>query len=169
LIGALNLLLDAGYITNTVLEWQLDDIAKYDVMVIPEWEFISESNKQKLLSFAENGGKLVIMGVECCAQFMKAKGEKAEVKEYNLHCYTVDKNGKFATLIGDSCDKAKILELKEGSGGIYSFHDTGKKVSAAYRIDDFGKGKVAYIPFDFGSLYFGKRNFVMKLLQSSRL
>lgn len=169
LTGALNLFLDAGYITNTVLEWQLDDIAKYDVMVIPEWEYISDSNKQKLLSFAKNGGKLVIIGVECCTQFLKLNGEKADVKEYNIHCYTVDKNGQFATLIRNGENKAEILKLQGGAGGIYSFHDTRNKVSSAYRIDDLGKGKIAYIPFDFGSLYFERRNFVYKNLISEIL
>lgn len=164
LIGALNLIVDAGYTVNTVLEWQLDGIAKYDIMVIPEWEYISDINKQKLLSFAENGGNLVIIGAECCAQFLELKGEKADFKEYNAHCYTVDKNGSFATLIKNGENKAEILKLQGGNGGIYSFHDTRNKVSSAYRIDDSGKGKIAYIPFDFGSLYFDKRNFVYKNL-----
>jgi len=61
LIGTLNALLDAQFTANVLMEYQLDCADNYEAVVIPQWEFISDENKKKLLHYAENGGNLVVI------------------------------------------------------------------------------------------------------------
>lgn len=160
LIGALNVLLDSGYTANIVLEWQLDQIDSYEMLVIPEWEFISEENKKKLIAYAENGGKLIVMGAACSAQFAEQIGRSVETTEAPI-AFIRDKDGYYATLRLEKAVTVPLCDLKKGSGFVYDWSGREEMVPS-YDIQSYGNGTIAFIPFDLGSIYFDIRGFVFR-------
>lgn len=175
--GTLNALLDCQYTVDMILEYQLDTMQKYDIVVIPQWKYISDENKQKLISYANNGGHLVVIGPQVCQQFGKLCGsDLGEITEMK-YCYIKDKNNLFAHLAdyfdnqSDPDCHIPILDLKNGEGGLYLWPDLRYLTYPAYRTDSYGAGSVTYIPFDFGSCYnhacnFIYQNFLSEILES---
>lgn len=161
LTGALNVILDAGYTANIVLEWQLDEIQKYDVMVIPEWKFISDENKQKLINYAQAGGNLVVIGVECSRQFSLLSGDAGEILEVG-QAFIRDHSGCYASIKKGKDETVKIYRFAEGEGELFSTWDDRYKIAPSYRTADMGEGKIAYIPFNLGSLYYNVRGFAYR-------
>jgi len=49
--------------------------------------------------------------------------------------------------------KGVAVDVKKGEGYIYNNHDRRDYIAPSYRIDDIGMGKIAFIPFDFGTNY----------------
>lgn len=166
LIGTLNCVLSAQYTVNIVMEYQADTFSEYAIMIIPEWKQLCSAEKKKLLQYAENGGNLVVIGAELSRQlgalcgftfgeiehdadnlYKNAAGELVRGKRY----YFMDDDGGFEQVVGD------ILDLKCGCGSLYENNDLRDGVLPAYRISEFGKGQVAFVPFDLGSNYFTTR------------
>lgn len=164
LIGALNLVLDAGYTANIVLEYQLDSLSNYDIAVVPEWEFISDDNKNKLLNYARSGGKLLIIGAHLSEQFGK-------ITDYNVKAS--DGTPKFIMDDGGYFSKIRIetAELPDGEDVLYSDADLRCASIPSYSLKEYGDGKIAYIPFGLGTIYndiksFITVNFMKKVLGS---
>jgi len=178
LIGVLNCILDGQYTAGIVFEYQLDEIEKYDSLVIPEWKYISDANKEKLLKYAENGGNLVIIGTKCCLQFseLTGKGFRMVREEESAQLNENDNRGTYEWILGDDglftgtiCD---IVDLGEGEGYLYSNHDLRDADVPAYRVDEYGSGKILFIPFDLGTTYFDGRtynmvNYLKKVLRNA--
>jgi len=154
LIGALNCILDARYTANVILEYQIDTLSDYDIVVIPEWEFMNDEIKNKFLEYAENGGKLLIIGAKLSEQFGKLTGENIKPADEKEIRYIVSKTGEFAQVTG----AAAVLE--SGEEYLYSKHDVRYKSIPAYSIKEYGKGKISYIPMDFGTVYSGRKSFI---------
>lgn len=153
LIGALNLVLDAGYTANVVLEYQLDSLSNYDIAVIPEWEFISADNKNKLLNYARSGGKLLIIGANLSEQFGK-------ITDYNVKAS--DGTPKFIMDDGGYFSKIRIetAELPDGEDVLYSDADLRYSSIPSYSVKEYGDGKIAYIPFGLGTIYNDTKSFI---------
>ncbi|MBR4072795.1 MAG: alpha-L-fucosidase [Clostridia bacterium] len=172
LIGTLNAVLDAQFTANVLLEYQLENSDGYEAVIIPQWEFISDENKKKLLNYAENGGNLVVIGAECSRQFAELAGVKTGKMKDMKYAYIMDDDGGFADLGAFwSRDNVQVLDLQVGEEFIYSNHDLRDTALPAFRIENIGKGKIAFIPFDFGSLYFGDsksyiaKNYLSRILK----
>lgn len=138
---------DCEYTADFVMEHQLDDISKYDVMVVSEWDNISDCFKKILVDYAKNGGNLLVVGAEACSQFGKITG--ADFSE-------VQKDANYLALVDDAFVRFKgsFIDLKKGTKDVYFNLDLRDTVGAPmYRTDDYGKGKIAYIPFDLGKAY----------------
>jgi len=172
LIGTLNALLDAQFTANVLMEYQLDCADNYEAVVIPQWEFISDENKKKLLHYAENGGNLVVIGAECSRQFAELSDiAVGEIKAMD-RAYIMSDDGNFAALAPFNAEyKANILDLKTGCESIYFNNDLRDNLPPAYRIESIGKGSIAFIPFDFGDMYAGDarsyiaEDYISKILQ----
>lgn len=172
LIGMLNAVLDAQYTANIVLEYQIDTLSCYDIIVVPQWEHISKNNKETLLNYAKNGGNLIIVGAECTRQFSKfCSGNFGEVGEFN-RAYISDDDGGFAGIgnFGIKKETCSILDLVTGDENLYKNQDLRDAFIPAYRIDTIQQGKIAWIPFDFGTDYSDSRtyihsNFVKKIMK----
>ena len=156
LIGCLNAVLDAQYPTNVVLEHQLGELAGYDFVVIPEWLDISDENKKKLLSYAEAGGNLVILGAECCQQFGQLAGESFGDPIEMPQKFLLDPDGCFHMI-----SEGRLLVLPEGGEPLYSNKDLRDESHPAYRISAFGKGNIAYIPFDLATSYHTNESYIL--------
>lgn len=165
LVGTVNAFLDAQYTVNIVYEYQLDECFDYELLVIPQWEYISDTNKAKLIKYAENGGKLVIIGAECCKQFGSLINEEFDVIK-DLKQFFICSNDLFASCgsleiqesnYSDKENKREYLavcNLKKGNGNIYSSQDIGSAILPSYRTDNCSKGTITFIPFDFGTDYY---------------
>jgi len=158
LIGALNCILDAQYTANVVLEYQMDKLADYDIVVVPQWKYIGAEVKTALLEYAEKGGKLVLMGAECCMQFGELTGKnftKAKDVEYR---YILNDDGNFAKIEGN-----EFVCLGTGNEVFYHNNDIrdAEENMPAYRVDSWGEGKILFIPFNLGSYYFNVRSYIM--------
>lgn len=164
LIGALNLLLEAGYTANVMLEWQLESIDQYEAVVVPEWAYIREENKKKLIHYAKKGGNLILIGVECCRQFAELLGETGAVLEKE-QVFLRDKNGCIASVKRPSERTVPLFWLESGAEEanakclLTEKTETSEKRMLAYRTDLVEKGRIAWIPFDLGSLYAQVRGF----------
>lgn len=163
--GTVNALLDLQYTANIIFEYQLDSASKYEAIVIPQWENISAENKTKLLKYSENGGKLIVIGAQCCKQFGDLSGAHFELKDGFGGLY-VRNNGLFA-LCNNSCAsenpvKESVCDLKEGKGYLYSAVDDSYGIMPAYRTDKIGNGTVTFIPFSFGNDYFNASSNVLQ-------
>ncbi len=167
LIGAINAVLSAQYTANVVLEYQIDTLSYYEIIVVPEWKKMCDNEKEKLIAYAENGGNLIVFGAELSKQigemcsfnfgeidkegdslFKNPAGELYREK----YRYIMDEDGGFEQINGD------FLDLKSGEGYIYYDTDIRNEYLPSYRMLPYGKGKIAFIPFDFGKNYFELRS-----------
>ena len=104
-----------------------------------------------------------MVGVEASRQFGELlHANLGEVLEMPA-AYIMAEDGTFA-LIGSLGEKVKVLDVKKGSEWIYRNYDVRDTGVPAYRIDVCGKGKIAYLPFDFGDLYFDARSYASQAL-----
>ena len=154
LIGALNCILDAQYTANIILEYQIDTLENYDIVVVPEWEFMNEDIKNKFLKYAENGGKLLVIGAKLSEQFGGLTGEKIKLADEKEVKYIMSETGEFSQITGS----AAILE--SGEEFMYSNHDMRYKSIPAYSVKEYGKGVISYIPFDLGTIYSSRKSFI---------
>lgn len=176
IIGALNAVLDAQYTAGIIMEYQTDALLNYDIVLVPEWENISDEMTNALVEYAKSGGNLVLVGASCCASFGKLL-EKDFGEIYERRAFIFDEDGNFSGVSGTNdtfstrARKCRVLDIKNGDERLYSNGDLRDEWLYAYRIDNCENGKVAFIPFDFGSDYFDGRtyihiNFIKKLLHS---
>lgn len=162
LIGALNLVLDSQYTANVILEYQLDNLGDYEIVLVPEWKYMSDKTKEKLADYARNGGNLVITGAELSKQFGELLGmDFGEIKNFE-QVRILDDNGCFIGITDvlfkkERCD---VLDLKTGNEMLYETSDLRDPLMPSYRIENLGNGKITWIPFDMGYLYHHARTYI---------
>lgn len=147
--GTLAALLDNGFTADVVLEYQIDGISKYEAVVIPEWDLMSDEIKNKFIKYAENGGNLVVIGAELTTQFTGAE----QTEDLRI---IMDKTGSPMQI-------GKTAALKNGIKNMYSRFDLRFETdNAAYKTEETGNGSVTYIPFDLGSLYASGSHYIIR-------
>ncbi len=166
LVGTLNAVLDAQYTLNVLCDYQADRFEEYDIMLVPEWDDVGADMRKKLLSYAERGGKLVLLGNKASRAFGDEIGtEFGELKTLPA-AYLLGDDGCFAAVnkAGGGGDKASVdvIDLLRGEGTIYTNADLRDAALPAYRIDEYGKGKIAYIPYDFGYCFGSGRSYTIR-------
>lgn len=154
LIGALNCILDAQYTANVILEYQIDTLSDYDIVVIPEWEFMRDEIKNKFLEYAEKGGKLLVIGAKLSEQFGKITGEKITLLNEDEPRYIMNDDGEFAQITGNAA------ELESGEEKMYSASDIRYESIPAYSVKKYGEGIISYIPFNLGTIYVKRKSFI---------
>lgn len=154
IIGMLNCILDAQYTANIVLDYQTDKISEYDIIVVPEWEYMSDKIIKALLGYAKDGGNLIIAGAELTAQIGKASGKVFGEIIADYSWFLSGDDGNFA-----GC-KGKFTDLRDGNEFVYFNNDIRDRGMAAYSIENYGKGRIAFIPFDLGSISFSYPNYI---------
>lgn len=145
--GALNCILDAQYTLNVVMEHQLDSIHNYDILVIPEWTCMSGQTKRQLLAYSEAGGNLVIIGAQLCRQYGELTGTEFGPIQSDAKKAIASTDGYLVNISSD------FIDLKSGSGVIYSNADLRDAELPGFRTDAWGKGRITYIPFNLGTAY----------------
>ncbi|MBQ8249207.1 MAG: alpha-L-fucosidase [Clostridia bacterium] len=172
LVGALNATLDAQYTLNVLCDYQADRFDEYNIMLVPEWDDIGDDMRRKLLAYAERGGKLVLLGAKACRSFGDMIGTKFGETVTIDEAYLLGDDGCFAAVnnaLGKTKVSVDVLDLTSGEGTIYTNADLRDGILPSYRIDDYGKGKIAYVPYNFGYHYslgrsYNVRNYLKKIL-----
>lgn len=167
-VGTLNVTLDAQYTAGIIYEYQTDTLKNYDIVIVPEWATLDGAIEEKLTAYAEEGGNLLVIGAKACKKFgTRYDTNFREMNEHKL-LYITDENGSFCP-ITDASDTCEALDIGNGVSALYSFSDLRTALAPAYRIDTIGKGKIGWLPIDFGSAYYRFQshihiNFFKKLL-----
>lgn len=164
MIGTLHAVLDAQYTCDIIMDYQLDTLKDYDIVLVPQWESIGEENRKHLTEYAENGGHLLVIGAELCRSIGGELGENFEICEKESR-FAKGTDGLFVRL------NLPVADLKKGDALLYSNRDLRDEGIPAYRTDALGAGSITYLPFDFGDWYFKasdflKRDFLKEIMKS---
>jgi hypothetical protein len=151
--GALNLVLDGQNSVEILMEHHLrGKMNQYPLIIIPECNFMEDSFKHELSKYVEDGGNLLIIGIESAKLFENELGIRSIVKKDDGQTFiaTSDKIGAIRSSLAS-------IELLPGTKTISNFYnssdfrDKGNNVSAS--INHYGKGKVSGVYFNAGSAY----------------
>ena len=180
-MGMTTLLCDIGQSLEIVCEHTLlDNINEYKMLVVPElYSGLEEKTIKALLSYAKNGGNLVLAGKNTCSIFADAKApfeckERAEFlqtesngsqdghnnktsNKYISYCFTTDNKSYGALfspceLVGDGTKNAFFSEKPNTPLANLS-------ITAPY-----GKGTITAIGFDIGSQYLSEAQYMHREL-----
>lgn len=166
LIGIINCTLSAQYTANVVLEYQHESLSEYDIVIVPEWEGISDEELKRLVEYAENGGKLVCAGPEISCRVGRMLGKSFKITETGLETEKTA-NGEIVPAKryllksedgGMEQLNGKFADIGCGEEMLYSNFDLRDEAFPAYRIEKCGDGAVAFVAFDLGANYFGLRS-----------
>ena len=97
----MNALLDNNYhVTNSIIE-RNEDLTPYKTVVLTEVESLTDEQKQRLISYAEQGGNLVVMGANSSQIFKDVFDLK--VKSCEERYFAVENQDKFACVNTKVC------------------------------------------------------------------
>lgn len=163
IMGLTALMCDAGHSTEIVSEHTLaGHYAAYPVILVPEtYCGLAESTVRDLISYAENGGSLVLIGKHTCKLFAEA-GLPFSVKAAKGTCFTLDKvDYGFA-------DNACTVACRGSAAAFLSDSPRGqhKKLAAVLR---YGEGQLGLIGADIGSSYAAKAQYLERNMMNAVL
>ena len=141
--GTLQLLLDNQLSTEIRMTHNIAGrMGDYPLIVLPEWEVLSEKENRELLAYVEQGGTLLVIGPKAVANFTPALGVTlGETKSGGIH---FGSSGRVTAGIGDY----QTFVPKPGTqtfGGAYSRRDLRHHLGPAASIATYGKGKIAAV------------------------
>jgi hypothetical protein len=129
-------------------------LAQYPLIVIPEWAYLEADFLSELKSYVQNGGKLLVIGVEAIKNFSAELGIELQGSPRKGQFWVM---GKDELGVGNDLVQAVQLLGKAQSLGSYYFNeDTRFPAGVAASIADLGKGKIAGVYCNLGLSY---RNF----------
>ncbi len=150
-IGFTDCVLDIQYTGGVVLQHQWQSFKDYEIIIVPEWKFLTDVEIKRLTDYASSGGKLVVTGADLA------------VKIGGLSCDKIQRDAVKA-ISDNECNfirfKNDFIDLGEGIGNIYSSMDLRDAEIASFKTVACGKGSITYIPFNFGELYYKNKNFI---------
>lgn len=175
--------LENQYSTEILLGYNAleQDISAYKAIVVPELKDIEPALKEKLLAYAKSGGMLVVIGAYATALFADMVGVKPvnEVMQDGLFQLVID--GKKVT-VECAClpfetqglHQAYLAETTADGLGVKQsmFGNAGggwplprvqfTREVAGSIVREYGKGKIALVPFDLGEQYLNTRTYQMR-------
>jgi hypothetical protein len=82
--GTMCMLLDSHYSVNILQEYQLaEDLKKYPLLVITEWNYLAPGTIKKVEDYIYNGGNVLIIGSVSCRLFGKALPAQTQANSSN--------------------------------------------------------------------------------------
>ncbi|MFP4060453.1 MAG: alpha-amylase family protein, partial [Bacteroidales bacterium] len=167
--GMLNALLDNHYQVDILMEHHLDErINDYQLLIVPEWDYLSEEVVHILVQFAQKGGNLMLVGTGTLPLFKNQLGINRVKVTGKQHVYLKGDSG-----LADINDSRLLVELSpefKKKGYFYSTNDlrykTNEPVAA---IRNTGKGKITTIFFNAGSVYEAGSNPVIRNFIGNRV
>ncbi len=157
--GVLNMLLDSQLPVDILMDHQLEGrMEKYPLLVIPEWSVIDPEIKPRLLSYVQNGGKLLIIGADAVGGFTKELGVTVTDslrRNIGLFAGLGDRIMMTHTSYQPFVPAASTIAIgKQMEADDLRF---GTK-NALASIAGYGKGKIAGIYFNMGAFYDRNQN-----------
>ncbi len=118
---------------------RMDD---YPLIVLPEWEVLSEKENKELLGYVEKGGTLLVIGPKAVDNFAPALGVTlgGETRN-NTHFGSAGRVTAGAT-------GYRTFTPENGTetfGGVYSHRDLRHYLGAAASVARYGKGRIAAV------------------------
>lgn len=175
--------LENQYSTEILLGYNAleEDISEYKAIIVPELKDIEFEIKEKLLNYARKGGNLVLVGVQTTRLFADKVGLKPKNTMGEDSYAQLVINGKkltiecaFTEFEEESLHQAYLavstnegLGIKQsiygGAGGSWPLPriQFTRKVSGSI-VRKYGKGNIAFIPFDLGSQYLNTKTYQMR-------
>lgn len=138
--------LPVDFIHEDTLTKKIND---YSLIVVPEWSFLD--NKEQLLQFAENGGKLLILGSKAASLFENELGIKVDSIKEDARIY-LESNG-YVSSVGCPTDVAKVTNSDAEIIDYVNYDYRGINQDIGATVRNYGKGKIAGVYFDTGLLY----------------
>ncbi len=149
--GVLDVLLDNQYSVDVVPDWRLEEmVAKYPLMVVPEWKDIGVKARDVLLGYVRNGGKLLVAGVQSTAPFAAALGVKLEGAPSEQAAFVAGEE-----LFGNLRGMWQDVEPGTASAteSRYPTYDSSRDAKCAATLSSYGKGQIAAIYGPVGAGY----------------
>lgn len=151
----LSALMDGQNAVEVLAEHHLQgNLAKYPLVIVPEWIYLEPDFLQELKTYAQNGGKLLVIGAEAVKNFSTDLGIELNGTPQKQLCWVAN-NGELG-LVNDLLQKVTLKAGNPGLGNYYVNQDTRFPSGIAASMADLGKGKIAGVYFNFGLSY---RNF----------
>ena len=171
--GTLFSICDTGRSVSVLNEQRLDEygLKDYGMIVVPNAAVLGKDVKKKLLEYAENGGNLVLCGVDTVKYFAKETGAEV-VREYSEdpvmriegEDYKVEVRRNYADVRLSGAESLATMTEGLVDGDMKctnpppSINFEGVKMSAFLK-KDFGKGTIALMPVNLGRFYAEERTF----------
>jgi hypothetical protein len=148
--GILEAMVNSQLVVDLVGEHHLDkNMNQYPLIVIPEWDYLSESFKNKIKEYVKSGGNVLLISSKTAALFKD---------ELNINFEKTFTNAKFTLAYSNNSHSYK-MDYQTVSLGMNTFpfatiEDSLKTTSfPAASITNFGKGKMAATYFTMGEEY----------------
>lgn len=148
----LSTLMDAQHAVEVLSEHHLrGNLAKYPLVVIPEWAYLEEDFLQELKTYVYNGGKLLVIGAEAFQNFKTELGIEPQGQALKSRFWVMGKDN--LGLGNDWVQPVKLLSQARSLGSYYLQEDTRFPAGSIASIADYGQGKIAGIYGNLGSSY----------------
>lgn len=157
--GTLQALLESQQSVEVVGEHMLSGrMAEYPLIVVPEWEYLESAFREQLVTYARQGGSLLVIGAKTAALFQTELG----VTPGREAADTVNQlryQGKSAEVVGHSQSVQAGADARV-IGGLNSATDSATRPAAT--IAPLGKGRIAAVWFSLGQSYPAGRSAVIR-------
>lgn len=159
--GILRSLVHKQHVVDIVMEHHLkENIDRYPLLIWPEWETITPEFKKQLLMYVENGGKLIVMGVNGVKLFEEDLGIQMIGDPVDrIHGL---EHGDWIANVKSPSQKVKLGHDVSAFGKIYNQWIKKGDSHPAASIRSFGKGQIAGVYIDIGSWYLGGQTTVSR-------
>lgn len=159
--GALQALLEAGQVVDIVMEHTLEErLGSYPLIVIPEWGHMEELIKQRLITYVEQGGKLLLIGPDAVKLFACKLGI-GELKQAGKERMWLSHEERMSGL-ETPIVYAEATGFREVIGQLYEENDSIGPSLPAATIIPMGQGEVGCVWFSFGNSFLTKRTSVQR-------
>lgn len=152
--GTMNALLDGQHAVEVLMTHHLAErMHEYPVIVLPEWNSIEEDMIVRLKDYVKKGGNLLIIGANTTRWFDDILGVK-QLDDTKPISQSLGYNGCFVDVQSQYREVACLSQTK-GVARLYKTNDFRYPAGITATVSDYGKGKVAGVYSDIGSLYLG--------------
>ncbi len=127
------------------------DISDFGLIIVPELTVIEPELKAKLLNYAENGGKLAVMGVDSAAIFETELGVTLK-KTVRDSMIDLNSDGFRTSVKSDfACIEPKENTKVIGEMFTSAAHESKNKTSPIATVCGYGKGLICGVYFNVGN------------------
>lgn len=159
--GTLFGVLDNQYSTEILMTHHaMDrDLSAYGMVIVPDVHTIEPELKEKLLAYAENGGKLVVSGPLAVRVFADELGIRVD-GENDRRVLMVTDGSQFATC-SSMCASISSVDAETVDRARIGDEATGEEFPTLIR-KKLGKGAILGVPFEFGCCYTDVQSAVLR-------
>lgn len=158
--GLTNILLDGQHSVEILMDHQLTEhLEQYAMILIPEWDAFDEKLKEKLLTYVDSGGNVLVVGAKSVKQFESLLAVTFKGEDTTSQIIIGDKDLGGIAGIKTQWQPVTANSGTKEIGHVYDQRDyryiTEHPVAT---INDYGNGKIAALYIDISTAYNTYRN-----------